>query len=167
MKLQWLGEYRGLVEALIYFANNYMRVYNKEFLGDEVKLSFSQIQVLEYLIENEEYNQKMAEIAKRLGITASSFTKLANKLVEKGILQKYHIKGNRKDIIIRVTPFGKREYQKYSEQTASLLFGEMFRIGNEVSEKELEIFTRMLHSLSSKIDSEGKEPVILVDVDKS
>jgi len=167
MKLKWLGEHRSLIEALIYFANNYMRVYNKEFLGDKVKISFSQIQVVEYLLENEEYNQKMSEVAKRLGITASSFTKLVNKLVEKGILQKYHIKGNKKDIIIRVTPLGKCEYQKYSEQIATILFSEMFQIGEEVSEKEREVFTRMLRSLGSKIEWEGKEPVVLVAVDKS
>ncbi len=167
MKLQWLGEYRELVEALICFANSYMSVHNKEFMGDKVNISFSQIQIVEYLLENEEHNQKMSEVAKRLGITASSFTKLANKLVGKGILQKYHIKGNKKDIIIRVTPLGKSEYQKYSEQYASLLFSEMFQIGEEVSDKDLKVFTRMLRSLSSKIDWSGKEPVMLVPVDKS
>jgi len=166
MKLQWLGEYRDLVEALICFANSYASVQNREFMGDETKVSFSQIQVVEYLLENEELNQKMSEVAKRLGITASSFTKLANKLEQKGILQKYHMKGNKKDVIIQVTPLGRSVYQKYSEQIAAELFQEMFEIGKEASEKQLEIFTKMLRSLTSKIVWEDKETVVLVAIDK-
>lgn len=166
MKLQWLGEYRELIEALIYFANNYSNVHNKEFIGDEKKVSFSQIQVVEYLLENEEYNQKMSEVASRLGITDSSFTKLVNKMVGKGYLQKYHIEGNKKDIIIQVTPFGRMEYQKYTEQYAKKIFNEMFELGKELSKKELDVFTKMLLSLNSKISLENKEPVILVAVDK-
>jgi Transcriptional regulators len=166
MMLQWLGEYRNLVEAIICFANSYSDIHNKEFIGNEVKVSFSQIQVVEYLLENEEYNQKMSEVAKRLGITASSFTKLANKLVGKGVLQKYHIKGNKKDVIIQVTELGRKVYQEYSEQVAAELFKEMFEIGKEVSKENLEVFTRMLCSLNSKTSVEGKEPVILLAVDK-
>ncbi|NMB37728.1 MAG: MarR family transcriptional regulator [Bacteroidales bacterium] len=166
MKPQWFGRYRGLVEALICFANNYSNVHSKEFLGDEVKLSFSQIQVVEYLLENEEYNQKMSEVAKRLGISASSFTKLANKLVEKGVLQKFHIKGNNKDNIIQVTPLGRKVYQDYAEQVASKIFREMFELGDELTEDEIELFTKMLRSLSTKIGWKDKEPVVLVAIDK-
>lgn len=166
MKLQWFGKYRGLVEALICFANNYSSVQNSEFLGEEVKVSFSQIQVVEYLIENEELKLKMSEVAKRLGISVSTFTRLANKLVQKGILQKYHIKGNRKDIIMQVTPFGKKLYQDYSEQIAPKIFNEMFKLGEELSEDTIELFTRMMRSLSSKVVWEDKEPVILEAIEK-
>ena len=166
MKLQWLGEYRDLVEAIIRFANNYASVLNKEFMGDEVKFSFSQIQVVEYLLENEEYNQKMTEVAKRLGITTSSFTKLVNKLVEKGVLQKYHIIGNNKDVIVQVTPLGRSIYQKYTEQVAAKIFSDMFEIGKELKSGELELFTKMIRSLNTKESLEGKESVALVAIDK-
>ncbi len=165
MKLQWLGEYRDLVEALICFANNYASLHNKEFMGDDIKISFSQIQVVEYLLENEDYNQKMSEVAKRLGITVSSFTKLARKLEEKGILKKYHIKGNKKDIIIQVTPLGREVYKNYSEQVAKEIFSEMFKLGKNLSEQELELFTEMLRSLSWKISWKNKEPAVLVAID--
>lgn len=166
MKLEWLGEYRGLVEALICFANNYAGIHKKEFIGEEVKISFSQIQVVEYLLENEEYNQKMSEVAKRLGITVSSFTKLGNKLVEKGVLQKYHIKGNMKDVIMQVTPLGRAIYRKYSEQIAAEIFGEMFELGKDLSGKELEIFASMLRSLTAKNDWQNIEPVELVAINR-
>lgn len=152
MKLEWLGEYRELVEAIIRFANNYADVLNKEFMGEKVKFSFSQIQVVEYLLENEENNQKMSEVAKRLGISTSAFTKLTNKLVNKGILQKDHREGNKKDIIIQVTPLGRSEYMIYSNQIAKELFKNMFEIGKKLTKDELEVFTQMMRSLSSSFD---------------
>ncbi len=152
MKLEWLGEYRELVEAMIRFANNYANVLNKEFMGEDVKYSFSQIQVVEYLLENEENNQKMSEVAKRLGISTSAFTKLTNKLVNKGILIKDHREGNKKDIIIQVTPLGRSEYNIYSNQIANELFKQMFEIGKKLTKDELEIFTQMMRSLSSSLD---------------
>ena len=167
MKLQWLGEYRELVEATICFANKYSSVHNKEFMGDKVKFSFSEIQVVEYLLEKEEDKLKMAEVAKHLGISASMFTKQVNKLVKKGILQKYHRKDNKKDIVIQVTPLGKNVYQEYTDQIAKKTFGEMFEIGKELTKEELEIFTRMIRSLDSKINWKGKEPVILIPVEES
>ncbi|NMA14406.1 MAG: MarR family transcriptional regulator [Clostridia bacterium] len=166
MKLSWFGKYRDLVEALICFANNYSSVQNKEFLGEEIKVSFSQIQVVEYLIENEEYNQNMSEVARRLGITSSSFTKLANKLVKKQFLQKFHIQGNQKDIIMQVTPLGKKVYQDYTEQVATKIFKEMFKLGEELSDEDLELFTKMLRSLSSEVGWKDKETVVLVAIDK-
>ena len=55
MKLEWMGEYRDVVEALIRYCNVYAHVYNREKLHHEgVTYSYSQIQVLEYLLENEE-----------------------------------------------------------------------------------------------------------------
>lgn len=48
-------------------------------------VSLSQIQVLEYVLEVE--NQKMSDIAKRLGITKSALSQIAKKLEEKGWLE--------------------------------------------------------------------------------
>ena len=87
MKLQWMGEYRPFVEKLIKYANVYASIYNKEdYYGTSIPISFSQIQVLEYLLENEELNLNMSEIAGRLGISPSAFTKLVNKLTQKDLL---------------------------------------------------------------------------------
>ena len=70
MKLEWMGEHRDVVEALIHYCNIYAGVYRiekMEFLG--ITYSYAQIQVLEYLLENEERNENMSSIAHRLGIT--------------------------------------------------------------------------------------------------
>jgi DNA-binding MarR family transcriptional regulator len=87
MKLAWMGEYRDVVEALIRYCNVYAASYKPEAMNyNGISFSFSQIQVLEYLLENEERNENMSAIAKRLGISRSNFTKIVNRLAGKGLL---------------------------------------------------------------------------------
>ena len=78
--------------------------------------SYAQIQVLEYLLENEEQNQNMSQIASRHGITLNNFSKLVNKIEKKGLVEKFFIKGNRKSIVIPVSPLGRQVYEAYSNQ---------------------------------------------------
>ena len=91
LELKWMGRYRGVVEQLIRYCNVYAGVYKKETLYPKtnVAVSYSQVQVLEYLLENEELNQNMSTIAKRLGITLSSFSKMINVLMEKGLVENW------------------------------------------------------------------------------
>ena len=93
--------------------------------------------MLEYLLENEQLNQNMAMIASRLGITPSNFTRIVNKLVEKGLLEKYYVEGNRKNIVIRVTDLGKEQYQIYSEYIYELSFSRLFKQIEGIPEEEL------------------------------
>ena len=97
VKLEWLGEYREVVEALIRYCNIYAAAYKlekMEFRG--VTYSYAQIQVLEYLLENEDGDENMSAVAGRLGITRSNFTKIAGRLVQKGLLEKRYMPGSRK-----------------------------------------------------------------------
>lgn len=165
MELEWLGKYRKLVNSLIRFSNNYALTLNKELMGEEVKYSFVQIQVIEYLIENEDHVFNMSEIAKALGISSSSFTKLTKKLADKGLLQKYHVKGNKKDIIIQATPFGRNIYNEYTERYAKRIFQEMFEIGDNLKDSELNMFTQMIDSLYERVIWKDGEPIILVAID--
>ena len=81
---------RELFEKIIkcgnIYANNHHKVVNLGLYND---VSLSQIQVLEYVLEVE--NQKMSDIAKRLGITKSALSQIAKKLEEKGWLGTSHL----------------------------------------------------------------------------
>ncbi|MBP5294475.1 MAG: MarR family transcriptional regulator, partial [Lachnospiraceae bacterium] len=81
MKLEWMGEHREVVEALIHYCNIYAGVYRIEKMSYEgITYSYAQIQVLEYLLENEERGENMRTIAHRLGIHRSNFTKIIHRL---------------------------------------------------------------------------------------
>ncbi len=128
MKLEWMGEYRGVVEALIRYCNVYAYVYKREFLKHEgVTYSYAQIQVLEYLLENEEKQESMTAVAERLGITRSNFTKIVHRLEDKGLVDKNYVSGSKKKIAVTVNDKGRKLYDTYSKEILRWHFASMFR----------------------------------------
>ncbi|MBE7007664.1 MAG: MarR family transcriptional regulator [Ruminococcaceae bacterium] len=128
MKLAWMGEYRGMVEALIHYCNIYAAAYKVEKMDYEgVHYSYAQIQVLEYLLENEEREENMSAIAARLGITRSNFTKIVNRLVDKGLLEKSPLPGSRKELRVSVNAKGRALYEAYSQDILRWHFSPMFQ----------------------------------------
>lgn len=128
MTLDWMGDHREFVESLIHYCNIYSFSYKPEVMNYKgVSYSFALIQVLEYLLENEERNEKMCEIALRLGITRSNFTKIINRLAHKGLVRKVSVPGNRKELRVVPTPFGRELYDDYSSKILDYHFSKMFR----------------------------------------
>jgi len=128
VKLEWMGENREVVEALIHYCNIYAGVYRIEkmhFRG--ITYSYAQIQVLEYLLENEERNENMSLIAQRLGITRSNFTKIVTRLCKKGLVEKVRVPGSRRDLNVIVNELGRELYEDYSKGILKRHFEPMFR----------------------------------------
>ncbi len=127
MKLEWMGEYRDVVEALIHYCNRYSAAYKAEKLElFGIRFSFAQIQVLEYLLENEDLHQNMSRIAERLGISRSNFTKIVNRLEAKGLVDKQPISESKKEILVCVNEMGRKLYDEYSGQILNTHFSFMF-----------------------------------------
>lgn len=129
MKLEWMGEYRDVVEALIHYCNIYAGVYRAEKLQYQgISYSYAQIQVLEYLLENEERRENMSRIASRLGITRSNFTKIIQRLSAKGLVEKSRVPGNRREMNVTVNALGRALYEDYSRKILRWHFSPMFRL---------------------------------------
>ena len=145
MKLEWLGEYRYIVEKIIKFGNAYATMYKKE--GDyAVYVSFSspELQVMEYILENEEMNQSMAQIAERLAMSTSAFSKNVSKLVKKGLLEKYHTTKNKKVVIVKVSEKGRKAYQEYVDCVYTVSFKDMFALLDKIPEEYINLFGEVL-----------------------
>ena len=145
MKLDWMGNYRSVVEAMIGMCNSYSQCMNQPvFETDCVSLSPSQLQVLEYILENEDRNENMSRIAQRLSISQSNFSKMVKQLVKKGLLEKYHTADNGKNIIIRVSPAGKRFYDIYSHCEMTDVWRRIFEKLDSVKPEDVEVFVSCL-----------------------
>ena len=141
---------RELFEKIIkcgnIYANNHHKVVNLGLYND---VSSSQIQVLEYVLEVE--NQKMSDIAKRLGITKSALSQIAKKLEEKGWLEKYRCNNNKKEIFLKVTPQGKNVYITYSKAMHEFFFKDIFDISKQIPKKYSDIFIKMFDIMADKL----------------
>ena len=167
MKLEWMGEYRDLVEKLIRYCNQYAQCYNiEQSFNTAVKFSFSQLQVMEYILENEECRENMAAIAARLGVPPSTFSKNVKRMMEKGLLEKYHSGSNRKDIIIRVSDLGRQSYEQYSKFVYDNGFARAFGILDAVPKEYIALFAQSLDTsgnTDSGSDSKREEPLVKIE----
>lgn len=137
MQLEWMQSHRALVEKIIKYGNAYANTYRlqRDYMTG-VYFSASQIQTLEYILENEERNDKMTQMAKRLGVKPSAFSKNVNKLVEKELLEKYRYSDNQKNIYLKVTDKGREVYTNYVDFVVRECFGEMFKHADQMSEAD-------------------------------
>lgn len=158
MKLEWMGEHRDVVEALIRYCNIYAAAYKAEKMeyGD-IRYSFAQIQVLEYLLENEERQENMSAIACRLGITRSNFTKIINRLAAKGLVEKTYLPGNRKELMVSVNQLGKELYEEYAQRILRYHFSPMFHHLQQVPPEYRKRLRDALVSCYLPADQAGRE----------
>lgn len=133
MKLEWLGKYRNFFENLYYYTNTYGQVYTlSDFHQTSVPCSLAQIQILEYILENEEQNQKMAQVAQRLGVSPATFSKNVKKMVEKKLLEKYKSTTNKKEIIVKASSLGRQVYDEYVAALMEMRFRDTFAILDQI-----------------------------------
>ena len=135
MELTWMGKHRAAVEAVIRTGNSYARSVDLPgLMSEQADLSPVELQVMEYILENEERRENMSQVAARLDISQSHFSKLAARLVSKGLLEKFRTANNRKNVIVQPTDFARQVYLDYAKEAAKSwqpFFEELDRMGPE------------------------------------
>lgn len=159
MQLDWLGEYRTFIEKLIKFGNAYAATYQKEqSFGTTKSFSSSQLQTMEYILENEEKNQTMKEIAERLGISPSSFSKNVKKMIEKGLLEKYQTEDNKKNIIVKVSPLGKAVYSDYCDYVKKGIINDLKAKLSDVPKENIDIIAEAIDMWANDLNRQPTAP---------
>lgn len=128
MKLEWMGEYRELIAALFRFGNAYSQIAKQPTVGVKVRFGPYEVQIMEHILEYGDQNKNMIWYANKLGIQRSTFSKCIKKLTDKGLIEKYRLVNNKKNVILRVSPLGMEEYTKYIDVAKKTWFDEFFQI---------------------------------------
>ncbi|MDE6923156.1 MAG: MarR family transcriptional regulator [Oscillospiraceae bacterium] len=169
MKLEWMGAYRDIVGDFYRSANGYSQICKTELFGDKIRFSPYEVQIMEHILEYAEQHKNMKWYAERLGLSQATLSKYVRKLVDKGLLEKYHREGNRKDIILMVSPLGLEEYERYSQQMKAAIFDELFHLLDSISPEELEIVKKVFaiygHWHRESLKSPKDRPVSLIKVE--
>ena len=169
MKLDWMGDHRELVEKIIKYGNAYSNTYKlQRSYGTDMTFSAAQIQTLEYILEAEDQEEKMSEMAARLGVSRSTFSKNVKNLTEKGLLEKYHLSGNRKDIYVKPSDKGREVYMKYTAFVRELCFDDIFKLADRITEADKKSFIRIMDLLADVLlwyGEKEQEPRKLIKIE--
>lgn len=144
MKLEWMGPYRPLVEEHIKAMNRYARSYRDTNMEiDGVPLSAATIQVLEYILENEEEQLPMARLAERLGVTRGAFSKTTALLCSQGLVEKRHPEQSGREYVLTLTQKGRKVYERYSNAVYKQLFEPIFQELGRMAPEQIESTLRI------------------------
>ncbi len=147
MALEWMGEYRDVIGALMHYCNIYsISIKPEAYEYKGVMYSFALIQVVEYLIANSDNKENMSSISQNLGLTRSNFTKIVKKLEQKGLVKKIDVSGNKKELNLKVTPLGRELYENYSNMIYEHHFSMMFDKFQKIPPQYLKYFAEGLQA---------------------
>ena len=144
MELDWLGKHRGIVGDFYRSANGYSQICKEEFLGEEVRFSPYEVQIMEHIMEHEQDNRNMKWFARELGLTQATYSRYVGKLVRKGLVEKYHTEDNRKNIILRVSDLGLKEYRLYAGHMKRVRFEPMLEYLDGLTPEQLEAVEKVM-----------------------
>lgn len=139
MATTWMGRYRRLVEELVRHRNHYVRAVNsKTEENGDVSISVLEWEMLEYIIEHDGEDFSMIRISEKLAIPQSSFSKFTRTLCGYGLLEKYRMVGNRKNIILRPTQKGIDFYNERVKDLLENVFGPFFKALDPLSDADVD-----------------------------
>lgn len=154
MSTEWMGRYRPLVAALVRHSNIVQRTMStKTDIYGGIRLTAQEWQVFEYIIEHLNDDAHMNLISDRLGIPQSSFSKMVKVLCNYGLIDKYQMTNNRKNIILRPSDYGLEVYAKNSSAVKESTFKDFFSQLDSLSDEDIELFTNAVETLSNNVSS--------------
>ena len=151
MKLEWMGEYRELIAEYIKACNRYARNYRTVYYEFEgIPLSAATMQVLEYILENEDEKLPMSRLAERLGVTRGAFSKIAAQLYKQELIEKYHPADSDKEYVLALTEKGRNIYRSYSEVVSEKVFAPLFREMEQMPEQSRKDLLHIFRVINSE-----------------
>lgn len=153
MSSEWMGRYRPLVAALVKHGNtavNGLRLRSEPVPG--VKLSATEWQVLETVIEHGLQVTNMNRLAELIGIPQSTFSKTVSYLCGQGLVEKYQTSNNKKNVILRPTELAQEVYRVQSDFLKKRVFEGFFRELEQVDDAALAALTRAVERLNGGME---------------
>ena len=140
-----MGRYRPLVAALVQHTNiNEQKAGARFALAPGVTVSLHEWQILEYIILHETDDERMIYISERLGIPQSSFSKMASNLCGLGLVEKYQMEGNRKNVILKPSQKSKEIYRARTVKMRQEMFAPFFECMESWTDEDVARFTGAL-----------------------
>ena len=160
MDHRWMGRYRGLVAAFARHVNviSKLREGFRVEISDGVYIDRPAWQIMEYFIEHRGNTCNMNDIAAKLGIPQSSFSKKIKLLQEHGFIDRFYAEGNKKEIIIRPTEKAVQFYMQNSTDNVSKDWQPFFDKLEGFSDEQIAVITEAVETLTDTCESRETKP---------
>ena len=159
MELSWMGQYRELVRALVYYSNSSNRnLFTVNRNRGPEDLSMHEYQILEYICEFENDSRIMADISRDTGIAQSIITKSTKHLIAQGLVERYRLGNNRKSIVLRPTEAGRAKYLEIALEEVAPAFTAFFEALKDFDSEQLARFGEAMRRLGTDWANVGQEP---------
>jgi len=136
-------------------------LYNKSVFLNKFKMESSlngykpsEIHCIEYIGKNADSN--VTKLAESFYMTRGAISKIAKKLIEKGIIESYQKPENKKEIYFRLTEQGKLIYKIHEELHKE--FRERDKaVFNQVTEEQFDSMLNFVENYNRHLDAEIKK----------
>lgn len=149
METAWMGRYRSFVAELVRHSNITSKASSVKQNFNGFKMTFSEWQVLEYIVEHRFDDDRMIHISETLEIPQSTFSRTVKNLCAAGLVDKYQMTNNRKNIILKPTELGIKLYKESFRDVSHAGFDQFFEALGSVSDEDLETVTNALRILNN------------------
>jgi Transcriptional regulators len=117
----------------------------------------SEVHCIEYIGRNEDSN--VTKLAESFYMTRGAISKIAKKLIEKGVIESYQKPVNKKEIYFRLTPQGKEIYKIHAELHKE--FQERDKVVFEqVTEEQFDTMLSFVETYRRHLDAEIKKQIV-------
>lgn len=157
--VDWMGRYRNLVSALVQHSNVVSKAGNeRHYMYDGIYMTSNEWQVLEYIVEQRNQDERMILMSETLGIPQSSFSKIIKSMSSLGLVERYRSIDNKKNVIIKPTPLALKVYDYHVNQRYDEVFKPFFDALEGISAEDLNTVTRAIEILSNGILRSQQDP---------
>ncbi len=122
-------------------------------LDDRVSVTVQEWIVIELIVEQRNEYNSMIELARKVGIPSSSFSRIVSRLQKAGLILKYHIQNNRKSIVLRPSEQALAYYEEVKVGMGTEIWTEFFQALEHFSDSDIILLTDALLKLNDRLPS--------------
>ena len=148
------NRYTPLVKEIIRHCNIVSNGMNDNVvLRDNIVITVQEWIVTELIVEQREEYNSMVELSRMIGIPPSSFFRIVSHLQKTGLVEKYRVQGNKKNIILRPTDLALSIYEERTPAMRNALWGDFYKELDQFSDSDIMKITNAFSKLDSKLPS--------------
>jgi DNA-binding MarR family transcriptional regulator len=161
------NRYNPLLKAIIKHSNIVSSGLNEKVsLNDDIVITNQEWIITELIVEQREEYYSMIELSRMIGIPQSSFFRMVSHLQKVGLAEKYRVKGNKKNIVLRPTELALQFYKDRTTGLRGQIWDNFFKALDRFSDEDIEAFTEAFDQLNEDLPSaKYSQKIELIKID--